>query len=85
MTVRSWTLAAVGVLLGLTTGCCRFCEHWCGHDYHSGPYYQPAPCCVPCNPCAPGTYTGYIAPQACAPPQPAPYQGGGFQPASGQR
>lgn len=74
MTARSCALIAAGLLLGLTTGCCRFCDRWCGHDYH--PQQQCVPCCVPVNPCAPGPYTGgYIQPQAqsCLPPQAVPY------------
>lgn len=72
---RSWALAVMGLGLTLTTGCCRWAEHWC-HDERPQ-YYQQPNCCQP-NPCASGAYTGgYIAPVACPPPQSVPYGTGG--------
>jgi hypothetical protein len=76
--------AAMGALLA-ATGCCRFCERWCGPSPTAAayPHCVPCtPCCVPC--CPPGTAPAHYQPQ-----QPVPGQGTGWQrtytqPVSGQ-
>lgn len=73
----------LGFAMGLmvlfsATGCCRFCDRWCGSRNYDCPpqcYYQ-APACVPNNQC-------YIqnpcVPSACAPP-PAAYGNQDYRP-----
>jgi hypothetical protein len=61
------------LLMGLVnTGCCRWCERWCGHSTptYAAPaaYAAPAQACVPCCP---------VAPVVCCPSSPAPAAAGG--------
>jgi hypothetical protein len=65
MSVRPFALLTGMLMLLASTGCCRFCDHWCGPrqpQYAPGPPAQvvvpaaspvpyQAPCCVPCPPC----------------------------------
>jgi len=45
--MRTWV--SVLTLTMLTcTGCCRFCDRWCGP--HHVPASSAQPCCVPCCP-----------------------------------
>jgi hypothetical protein len=60
------------------TGCCRWCERWCGHG-HAPAYaptaYAPAPThCVPCCPVP-----------VCCPSSPAPAAGPAAPPGQWQR
>ncbi|OAI55106.1 hypothetical protein AYO44_02910 [Planctomycetaceae bacterium SCGC AG-212-F19] len=71
--------AALGALMA-ATGCCRFCEHWCGPDNRAAAGYQ-APCCQPVQPCCvpccpPGTVPSHYQPTQPVPQQPQPGQPG---------
>ncbi|MCI0683670.1 MAG: hypothetical protein L0Y71_16310 [Gemmataceae bacterium] len=73
MARRSWWLA--GILLGafLNTGCCRWCERWCGAPHAAPVAYAPqayaapayaAPAYAPqhCVPCCPVVCTPASSP-----------------------
>ena len=65
--------AAMGAMVA-ATGCCRFCEHWCGPEHPAQQCCQPCqPCCVPC--CPPGTVPSHYQPTQPV-PQPVPGQPG---------
>ena len=68
---RVW-LGLVGLLLLGSTGCCRWCERWCGNSHPTAaiPAYAPAAnqCCVPCCPVPVGAGSS-----------PAPFQAGQWQ------
>jgi hypothetical protein len=73
-----WT-ALVAVLLG-NTGCCRWCDRWCGHQQQYAPAaYAPAQQCAPvCQPayCAPAPVCQPVgsSPVAAVPVAPASWQ-----------
>jgi hypothetical protein len=91
MSVRRLALLIGMIVLMASSGCCRFCDHWCGprqQQYVPGPPAQvvvpaaspvPAggPCCVPCVPCCPTSQFKAPVPQP-VPAYVAP-QAGGFQ------
>gem|GEM_PF-5591011 len=58
MARKMWWMGMLLVVLS-STGCCRWCEHWCGqhHGYAQPVAYAPqqcVPCCpVPCCPSSP--------------------------------
>lgn len=61
---RLWLAALAMALLG-STGCCRFCERWCGHNYQNpAPVSYQQPACIPVCPQQP----------VCCPPGTAPVQ-----------
>ena len=65
MARKTWWLMGL-VLVGLAnTGCCRWCERWCGPSHHGCAQpvaYAPQQQCVPC------------CPVQCCPASPAPTQ-----------
>ena len=63
MARKSWWLMGMLLALSANTGCCRWCEHWCGHRQYAQPVaYAPQQACVPC------------IPVQCCPSSPAPTQ-----------
>ena len=53
MPAKNWLLIALTAAILAGSGCCRFCERWCGHNYQNPVpvnYAQPAGACVPCCP-----------------------------------
>jgi hypothetical protein len=62
MTRKFWLLTALLTSAALNTGCCRWCDRWCGNN-NPPPAYYPAPtACVPA--CAPAPVA---CPAGCAP------------------
>ncbi len=61
---KQFVLAAVGLALAMSTGCCYWADKWCPQRsavaaapvYYPGPAAAPSQCCVPC--CPPGS-SGY--------------------------
>ncbi len=87
MAGKRWMLwAAMGALMAVT-GCCRFCERWCGPEHpNCCGYQQPAPaCCTPCTPCCPqGTVPSQYPPTQPVPGGNQTWQRTYTQPVNGQ-
>ena len=66
MAAKRWGFLAIVVAVLGGTGCCRFCERWCGPQ----PQYAPTGCCQPCVPCCP---VPAAANPCCSPPGSSPY------------
>ncbi len=67
---KKWLFGLLLAALSMTTGCCHFCDRWCGA--RSGYTPAAAPCCVPCCPQTVGASpvpaaTGWNQPAAVAP------------------
>ena len=63
--------------LAANTGCCRWCDRWCGNQHTGG--YAPAPaCCAPAQQCAPACQPVQCYPAPAAAPVPV-----GSSPAAG--
>ena len=64
MTAKRWWLAAV-LTVSLASGCCKFCDRWCGSPHQAAA----APvCCYPAQPvyCTPVATTAAAVPAAPA-------------------
>ena len=72
-----WWAGALALLSG--TGCCRWCDRWCGAQHHAAAPAVGSPCCVPCAPVQPAAQCCPVPAAApCCPTPVAPVSSTGF-------
>jgi hypothetical protein len=78
MAGKRWWLPVALAMLMTASGCCRFCDRWCGHG-HGGATSQACVPCVPAPVCCP---TPAASAPVCPPgtvPATSVHQPGGWQ------